>query len=46
MGTRVLKDTMPMDSELEELTLFDMVDYRDIQNPLVVEMNIFVVANL
>jgi hypothetical protein len=28
---------MPTDSELEELTLFDMVDYRDTQNPLVVD---------
>jgi hypothetical protein len=37
MGTAVLKETKPTDSELEELTCLDMVDFRDIQNPLVVD---------
>ena len=31
----------PSDSEMKEITRFDMIDYRDLQNPLVLDEDVF-----
>jgi hypothetical protein len=35
---------MPVDSELEELTLFDMIHFSELENPLVLDDDFFQIA--